>query len=66
MLSKNVIGIDFGASFTKLAYRLGFTAGPIRQYEERQSKPLRIAGDSLIPTLAIETGREDRPWVPFR
>lgn len=63
MLSKNVIGIDFGASFTKLAYRQGFTAGRIRQYEERQSKPLKIAGESLIPTLAIETGRKDRPWV---
>lgn len=63
MHGRNVIGIDFGASFTKLAYRQGFTAGQISQYEERQSQRLTVAGHDLIPTQAIETGRKDQPWV---
>lgn len=63
MLSKHVIGIDFGASFTKIAYRKGFTAGRIRHFEERQSELVLIDGEELIPTLAIETGQARRPWV---
>lgn len=63
MLSKHVIGIDFGASFTKVAYRMGFTEGRVRRFEERQSRPALIDGEQLIPTLAIETGQKRRPWV---
>lgn len=63
MLSKNIVGIDFGASFTKIAYRRGFTPGSIEEFEERDARPVLIDGNDLIPTLAIETGRESRPWV---
>jgi hypothetical protein len=63
MLSKNIIGIDFGASFTKIAYREGFTRGRVQKFEERETRRVFIDGDDLIPTMAIETGRERRPWV---
>ena len=63
MLSKDVIGIDFGASFTKLAFRAGFSPGRIQSFEERQACPLKFKGDYLIPTLAIETGKDRKPWV---
>lgn len=63
MLNKNVIGIDFGGSFTKIAYRNAFTDGRVSQFEARTSKPITISGSNLIPTLAIETGRSRRPWV---
>jgi len=63
MLSKNVIGIDFGASFTKVAYRVGFTEGAIEMFEDRASNLVWVDGDQLVPSLAIETGRERSPWI---
>lgn len=55
----NVIGIDFGASFTKLAFREHDPNSP----RLRDSTPLHIDGMSLIPTLGIETKRDDLPWI---
>lgn len=55
----NVVGIDFGASYTKLAYRFFDSSheSPI------QSRPLRIEQIELIPTLAIELNRKEDRWV---
>jgi len=62
-LSKHVIGIDFGGSYTKVACREGFTEGRIRHFEERTSRIISFEGERLIPSIAIETGQARRPWV---
>lgn len=59
MSHKNVIGIDFGASFTKLAFRQHDPENP----RSSASTPLYVDGTPLVPTLAIETKEDDRPWI---
>lgn len=63
MPARNVIGVDLGASYTKVAWREGFTEGRITQFEDRRSCPVIIDHERLIPSLAIETGRADQTWV---
>ncbi len=55
MKFERVIGIDFGASFTKLAFR--------DHEPSSESNPIYIEGKALVPTLGIETDREDSPWI---
>ena len=47
-----VLGIDLGASFTKVSYRPGWTAG--RTYDA-PCRLLMIDGSALIPSLVIHT-----------
>ncbi len=58
-----VIGIDFGATYTKISFRDGFVGGIGDELESRQSKIFDIDEEQLIPSLVVETGREDRPWL---
>ena len=70
MLERDVVGIDFGASYTKAAFRPGFTPGAIQHAEVRVSEPLAFGNDvaptgnpELVPTLVMETGEARRPWI---
>lgn len=62
LIHKPVIGIDFGATYTKISFRDGFV-GFGDELESRQSKIFDIDEEQLIPSLVVETGREDRPWL---
>jgi hypothetical protein len=50
IFSAPVLGIDLGASFTKLSYRPGWTRG---QSYEKPCSVVMIEGQSLVPSLVI-------------
>src|ERR1035437_558103 len=56
------LSIDLGASYTKVSYRPKLPYGDM-QHKEAAAKILVLDGSPLIPSLAIYTGRTDRPWV---
>jgi len=56
------LSIDLGASYTKVSYRPKLPQGDGQQ-SEAAAKILVLDGSPLIPSLAIYTGRVDRPWV---
>lgn len=59
-IEESVISIDLGASYTKVSFRRPIkTSG---QFKE-ESKVFMLDGSPLIPTLAIRTGEERRPWL---
>ena len=55
-----VLGIDLGASFTKVSYRPGWTAG--RTYDD-PCRLLMIDGSALIPSLVIHTKDARKEWL---
>ena len=67
LFSKPVIGIDLGASYTKVSFRPGWKSG--KRYEAR-SQLVNIDRDPLIPSLAILTrkgwifGQEAAEYTP--
>jgi len=56
------LSIDLGASYTKVSYRPKLPHGD-KQPSEAAAKILILDGSPLIPSLAIHTGRTDKPWV---
>jgi hypothetical protein len=56
------LSIDLGASYTKVSYRSKLPQGDGLQ-SEATAKILVMDGTPLIPSLAIYTGRTDKPWV---
>lgn len=56
------LSIDLGASYTKVSYRTKLPHGD-KQQSEAAAKILVLDGSPLIPSLAIHTGRADKPWV---
>jgi hypothetical protein len=58
-----VVGIDFGATYTKVSYRNEFVGGFRDDLESHQSTVFKLDDEQLIPSLVVETGREDRPWL---
>lgn len=58
-----VIGIDFGATYTKISFRDSFVGARGEELESRESQIFDIDNEQLIPSLVVETGREDRPWL---
>ena len=58
-----VVGIDFGATFTKISYRDAFVGGFGGELENHESTVFAIYDEQLIPSLVVETGREDCPWL---
>jgi hypothetical protein len=56
------LSIDLGASYTKVSYRPKLPQGD-RLQSEAVAKILVLDGSPMIPSLAIYTGRTDRPWV---
>ena len=56
------LSIDLGASYTKVSYRSKLPHGDGLQ-SEATAKILVLDGTPLIPSLAIYTGRTDKPWV---
>ncbi len=58
--SSPVLGIDLGASFTKVAYRSGWQSS--NDFEE-PCRLVLIEGQSLIPSLVIKRMDETEPWL---
>lgn len=56
------LSIDLGASYTKVSYRPRLPEGGKHQ-SEAAAKILILDGSPLIPSLAVHTGRADKPWV---
>src|SRR5216117_1599911 len=59
-LDSPVLGIDLGASFTKVSYRPGWTAG--RTYNT-PCRLLMIDGSPLVPSLVIHTKDQRKEWL---
>lgn len=57
----DTISIDFGASTTKVAFRAKCEPSGIGEYSH-DAKMFAVDSSILIPTMAIETGRSDKPW----
>lgn len=55
-----VLGIDLGASFTKVSYRRAWQHG--NRYE-LESEIVMLEGNALVPSLVIKTGNERKPWL---
>ena len=55
-----VLGVDLGASFTKIAYRPAWTEG--RRYEA-PCRLVMIEGKPLVPSLVIRTTNKRNPWL---
>lgn len=56
------VSIDLGASYTKVAYRQACDPGGPGTVRE-DAKILMVDGTPLIPSIAIQTVRKERPWV---
>ena len=57
-----VLSIDFGSTYTKVGYRREMLQTKLGQHEETAQSML-MDELALVPTLAIATGRQDKPWV---
>jgi hypothetical protein len=58
--SAPVLGIDLGASFTKVAFRPAWKNG---KYYETPCRLLLIGGNPLIPSLVIHRDNKRKPWL---
>lgn len=58
--STPVLGIDLGASYTKVAYRPGWNRG---RYYEEPCRILMIEDQPLVPSLVIHTDSKRKPWL---
>ncbi|MEP6671820.1 MAG: hypothetical protein ABJF10_21850 [Chthoniobacter sp.] len=58
--SAPVLGIDLGASFTKISYRPGWTRG--RRYEQ-PCCVVMIENQALVPSLVIHRKGARKPWL---
>src|SRR5689334_1522031 len=59
IFSAPVLGIDLGASFTKISYRPPRTDGAYKE----PSRIVLIQNQALVPSLVVHRNSDRKPWL---
>ena len=59
----HTLSIDFGASFTKIAYRSPCAVYTAPGRYDESAEVIALDAVILVPTLAIQTGSDAQPWA---
>jgi len=62
-MERPTVGIDLGASYTKVAYRSPLKRYGQNKFAEMKTEVALIDGSAMIPSLMIRTGDQRRPWI---